>query len=176
MIKDKCEWNNPGYNPYTGKKSDAVDRYQDIPVLTREVLKYKLEKGLIDDIVIIGKTAVTGANQQEYSSISYMHFGKSSVCRSVDTSKWPANHTETGMVYCQDGHCLVVPTVCGNVSRISRISKTEHDIVPFKDHELWVPPQPDLLIPPMYTVPEPSTAILIATSLCAAAVVKRICR
>jgi hypothetical protein len=50
-----------------------------------------------------------------------MHFGAGRVCATVDRSAWPADRVERGLVYCEGEHCLIVPTVCGNVSRVTRV-------------------------------------------------------
>ena len=54
------------------------------------------------------------------SAIRDMHFGNGSVCSTVSRNKWAADAEERGLVYCESGECILVPTVCRNVSRISR--------------------------------------------------------
>jgi hypothetical protein len=50
-----------------------------------------------------------------------MHSGHGQVCHgTVDRSAWSATHHERGLVYCADDACVIVPTVCNNVSLVSR--------------------------------------------------------
>jgi hypothetical protein len=38
----------------------------------------------------------------------------------VTRARWTDRMHERGLVYCEQGHCILVPTVCRNVSRIDR--------------------------------------------------------
>ncbi|MBP8144827.1 MAG: MHFG family PEP-CTERM protein [Inhella sp.] len=115
-----CSWDRPGVNPFMGDVVAAVDRYRDIPAATRAKLKARLKDRAYDEIAVIHRDGISG--QAQYGAeIRDMHFGRGSVCRSVTRSKWSAQHQERGLVYCEDGQCLIVPTVCRNVSRITRL-------------------------------------------------------
>jgi hypothetical protein len=48
-----------------------------------------------------------------------MHFGNGRICRQVTRTKWLSTAVERGLVYCEGEHCLIVPTVCRNLSRIT---------------------------------------------------------
>lgn len=99
----------------------AVDRYQDIPAATRARLKARMQQRAYDEIAVITRDAVQG--QASYAAdIRDMHFGRGSVCRTVTRSKWSPQHQERGLVYCEDGQCLIVPTVCRNLSRVTRLA------------------------------------------------------
>ncbi len=99
----------------------AVDRYQDIPVDTRNKLKARMAKRDYDEIVSIKRDGING--QAKYGSdISDMYFGSGSICKTVTRSKWTNAMEERGLVYCEDGQCILVPTVCRNVSRIKRLA------------------------------------------------------
>jgi len=50
-----------------------------------------------------------------------MHFGANNVCKTVSRAKWTQKAEERGLVYCEENQCILVPTVCRNVSRISRV-------------------------------------------------------
>lgn len=114
-----CSWDKPGANPFTGDLVAAVDRYQDIPEATRAKLKQRLRARSYDDIAVIRRDRIDGKG--DYGpELRDMHFAAGSICRSVTRSKWTAQHQERGLVYCEDGHCLIVPTVCRNLSRITR--------------------------------------------------------
>lgn len=116
-----CSWDKPGANPFMGDVVAAVDRYVDIPADTRAKLKTRMKARSYEDIAVIGRDSVAG--KFNYSDdIRDMHFGSGSICRTVTRSKWTAAMQERGLVYCEDGHCILVPTVCRNVSRISRLA------------------------------------------------------
>jgi len=115
-----CAWDRPGVNPFMGDVVAAVDRYRDIPPATRARLQARMKDRAYDEIAVITRDDISG--QAQYGAdIRDMHFGRGSVCRSVTRSKWSAQHQERGLVYCEDGHCLIVPTVCRNLSRITRL-------------------------------------------------------
>ncbi|MDQ6639836.1 MAG: MHFG family PEP-CTERM protein [Pseudomonadota bacterium] len=97
----------------------AVDRYQDIPVDVRERLKSRMVRRAYDDVVSIRRDSITGRARYG-STIRDMHFGDRQLCRSVTRAAWSQEMQERGLVYCDSGHCILVPTVCRNVSRIAR--------------------------------------------------------
>lgn len=101
----------------------AVDRYQDIPPAVRARLKERMRVRQYDEFVTIRRDSIDGANAYQ-PQISEMHFGDGRVCGSVDRSRWTPQMTERGLVYCESGHCVLVPTVCRNVSRISMRPQT----------------------------------------------------
>ncbi len=115
----QCSWDKPGANPFMGDVVAAVDRYQDIPAAVRAKLKARMQARQYDEIVLITRDAITGKAQYG-SEIRDMHFGAGSICQTVTRSKWSAQAQERGLVYCEDGQCILVPTVCRNVSRIKR--------------------------------------------------------
>jgi hypothetical protein len=115
----QCSWDRPGRNAFSGDVVAAVDRYSDIPTPVRARLKERMQAREYDDIVDIRRDSIKG--KFEYAStIRDMHFGKDRVCRQVTRSKWTAKTHERGMVYCEAEHCILVPTICRNVSRIDR--------------------------------------------------------
>jgi PEP-CTERM motif len=115
----ECSWDRPGRNAFTGDVVAAIDRYSDIPTPVRVRLKERMQAREYDDMVDIRRDSIKG--KFEYAStIRDMHFGKDRVCRTVTRSKWTAKTHERGMVYCEGEHCILVPTVCRNVSRIDR--------------------------------------------------------
>lgn len=121
VLHEACSWNRPGVDPFMGDVVAAVDRYRDIPPEVRERLKARMAKREYDDLVSIRRDSIDGSAGRRYgSAISDMHFGTNQVCRSVTRAAWSADMQERGLVYCEAGHCILVPTVCRNVSRISR--------------------------------------------------------
>ncbi|MES2349095.1 MAG: MHFG family PEP-CTERM protein [Pseudomonadota bacterium] len=115
-----CSWDHPGVNPYKGRSGDAIDRYTDIPAAVRSTLRRRIEEQQPDDMVTITRDGISGKNQYD-PAIRDMHFGAASVCATVTRSKWTENHQEPAAVYCVGEHCILVPKICGNVSRISRL-------------------------------------------------------
>ena len=114
-----CSWNRPGHNPFTGDVVAAVDRYADIPAPVRQRLKARMASRSYDEIVSIRRDSIVG--QARYRpEIRDMHFGSGQVCGTVDRVQWAPQAQERGLVYCEAGHCILVPTVCRNVSRIRR--------------------------------------------------------
>lgn len=119
IILATCAWASPGHNPYQGEPAAAVDRYTDIPVTTRDKLKARMRDRRFDDFAAITRDAIKG--DYEYERLRDMHFGKRTVCTQPDRSMWSDSMVERGLVYCEDGHCIIVPTVCRNVSRVTRV-------------------------------------------------------
>ncbi|MDQ2737043.1 MAG: MHFG family PEP-CTERM protein, partial [Pseudomonadota bacterium] len=116
---DACSWDRPGNNPFMGDVVAAVDRYRDIPPEVRARLKARMAKREYDDIVSIRRDSISGRSQYG-TTISEMHFGTHQVCRSVTRTAWRPDMQERGLVYCESEQCILVPTVCRNVSRITR--------------------------------------------------------
>ncbi len=117
-----CSWDRPGAFPFSGDVVAAVDRYTDIPAPVRAALKRRMEQRQYDEIAVIGRDSITG--KARYSpEIRDMHFATGTVCRTVTRSRWAAKAEERGLVYCEAEHCLIVPTVCRNVSRVTRLQK-----------------------------------------------------
>jgi hypothetical protein len=114
-----CEWKAPrGADAFMLPVPSAVDTYRDIPAATRAKLKARMEKRQFDEFATIGKDSIQG--EYQYDDLREMHFGRGTVCTTVTRRTWTPADTERGLVYCEDGHCLIVPTVCRNVSRVTR--------------------------------------------------------
>lgn len=116
---ENCSWDRPGHNPFMGDVVAAVDRYSDIPTDVRGKLKQRMAARQYDDIVSIKRDSISG-KQLYTSGIRDMHFGTNRVCGTVTRDKWSAQMEERGLVYCEGAYCVLVPTVCRNVSRIDR--------------------------------------------------------
>ncbi|RZL40522.1 MAG: PEP-CTERM sorting domain-containing protein [Rubrivivax sp.] len=125
----QCSWDRPGVNPFMGDVVAAVDRYRDIPAATRDKLMARMKARSYDDIALIERDTIKG--QATYApEISDMHFGPGAVCTTVTRAKWTARTQERGLVYCEDGQCILVPTVCRNVSRIRRLESKPAAVAP----------------------------------------------
>jgi hypothetical protein len=117
----QCSWDRPGVNPFIGSVVAAVDRYADIPAPVRAKLKARMSARQYDEMATIRRDTIEG--KYGYSDLRDMHFGQGQICRSVSRQRWSDASVERGLVYCESGHCLIVPTVCRNVSRITRSDK-----------------------------------------------------
>jgi hypothetical protein len=154
-----CPWEAPrGAAKFTGSVPGAVDHYQDIPVATRAKLKARMERRQYDEIVDIRKDAIVGARKYA-PSIREMHFGSNGkVCTTVDRSMWTPSDMERGLVYCEDNTCILVPTVCSNVSRIDRLPE-EPQSPATPPTATAVPPAPTVPVAPPETGLQPPTAV-----------------
>lgn len=114
-----CSWDRPGHRPFVGDVPAAVQRYADIPKPVRDRLQARMAARQYDEIALITRDSITG--KHSYSpDIRDMHFGAGQVCGTVTRAKW-GDRQERGLVYCESSHCVIVPTVCRNVSRITRL-------------------------------------------------------
>lgn len=116
---DSCEWRAPAGDPFRGDVPGAVDDYGGIPARTRARLKARMQKFDYDDIVSIRRDAIEGRYRYGPELLD-MHFGQRRICGKVTRQSWQPEHEERGLAYCEDAHCVVVPLVCRNVSRIIR--------------------------------------------------------
>jgi len=154
-----CSWDRPGVNPFMGDVVAAVDHYSDIPAATRAKLKARMERRDYDEIAVIERDRITGMAQ--YSpEITSMHFGQGSVCKTVSRAKWTDKMQERGLVYCEDGQCILVPTICRNVSRIRRTADAPLTIAPAAGNAPGpeTPDQPLAFDPPGAGTPTPPGA------------------
>jgi hypothetical protein len=113
---DNCSWDNPGINPYTGTVVEAVSHYN-LNKEAKEEILLKLSHHSFDDSVIIDKDSIEGS--KSYTNVREMHFGANKICHSVSRTKWKGRQ-ERGLVYCSGDQCIIIPSVCGNVSRVDR--------------------------------------------------------
>lgn len=120
-VLPQCSWDRPGHNPYTGDLVAAVDHYTDIPPAVRARLKQRMAARQYDEIVQIRRDRIEGQHSYQ-PTIRDMHFGDGQVCREVSRARWADTALERGLVYCDGGHCLLVPTVCRNLSRIQQMA------------------------------------------------------
>ena len=120
QVIEVCDWVHPGLHPFMGNVVNAIDRYQDIPAPVRARLKERMEARQFDEFVAIERDGIIGKRKYE-PGITEMHFGNGKVCRTVTRTHWTAAMRERGLVYCEQDHCILVPTVCRNVSRIRRL-------------------------------------------------------
>lgn len=113
-----CSWAHPGANPYRGAPPAVLDDFA-MSDGTRRQLRALMTARRYTDVVTITRDRITG--QHIYSDLRQMHSGHGQVCHgNVDRSDWSATHEERGLVYCVGETCVVVPTICNNVSLLTR--------------------------------------------------------
>lgn len=156
-----CSWDNPGADPYRGPVETtvaaAVARYE-FPKPVQAVLVAKVRRLDNDAIVRIPKDGLYSPTGTA-AGLRDMHFGKDRMCSGpVARTKWTADRTEVALVYCEQGYCIAMPVICGNVSRIdfTRTPRKEPDV------RSWGPAFPP--IAPL-EVPEPGTLTLAGLAL-----------
>ncbi|MBV8605792.1 MAG: MHFG family PEP-CTERM protein [Pelomonas sp.] len=119
-VLPSCSWDHPGRDPFMGDVVAAVDDYKDLPAATRAKLKARMAKLDYDEIVLIERDRISGVAQYG-NDIRDMHFGSRGVtCQTVTRKSWAQQMQERGLVYCEGDQCILVPTICRNVSRIKR--------------------------------------------------------
>jgi hypothetical protein len=90
--------------------------YAHIPVWDRLSLAWQVRWGKPSAHVDIGQRGIVGSPAIDFGDVQGMHFGKGRRCDTVDRSQWPLGRTEPAAIYRRGNYCIVVPTVCGNIS------------------------------------------------------------
>ncbi|MYM26417.1 hypothetical protein GTP46_27700 [Duganella sp. FT135W] len=135
-----CSWDHPGRNPYRGSIVAAIDHYTDIPPAVASTLKRRMAEDQPDDQVTITRDAITG--REQYSAhIRAMHFGTASVCASVTRDGWSPSRQEPAKVYCVGTVCILVPRICGNISRVTRLQAPSRNAANYYGAPAGVTPQ-----------------------------------
>lgn len=122
LVIQHCSWNRPGQNPYTRPPAEAVDSY-DFPPQVKAELKAKMLARKYDAV-----SRITATDTEGFTNLRDMHFGKGTVCRTVDRTAW-GTREELALIYCSGDTCLAVPTVCNNVSRVDKISRMQPEVI-----------------------------------------------
>lgn len=158
-----CSWDQPGHNPFMGDVVAAVDRYRDIPIDVRARLKQRMAQRDYDDIVSIRRDSLEGKHGYD-PIIRDMHFGVDRVCTQVSRQKWSAEQQERGLVYCEGSQCILVPTVCRNVSRITRLEPVAAAAAsPPGGELLFDAPGAGQILGNAPSVPDPATFALLSS-------------
>jgi len=190
-----CHWNKPGATPYRGpvmqSVSQALARYTDIPADAAAQITSKARLLQPDTLVTITRDGVESPDGTA-TNLRDMHYGKDRLCAGpVERSAWKDTHAEPAFVYCSGEHCIAVPIVCGNVSRIDYKPMISERAEPLlrpgfepeggylerpipqpiprlgfePDQRGFTPsPMPRPINPP-YSVPEPSSMALLLAAL-----------
>lgn len=120
-----CSWAHPGANPYRGDPVHVLADF-DLPDATRATLREMMQAHRTTDVVTITRDDIVGHDGAGYADLREMHSGRGQVCHgNVDRSAWSAKRRERGLVYCAGDACVIVPTICNNVSLATR--KPDHE-------------------------------------------------
>jgi hypothetical protein len=113
-----CSWAHPGANPYRGDPLSALSDFT-MTDETRRQLRVLMAAHRYTDVATITRDAIVG--QQRYEGLREMHSGRGQTCHgAVDRSAWSDQLQERGLVYCAGDTCVIVPTICNNVSLVTR--------------------------------------------------------
>lgn len=153
-----CDWSRPGVAPFRAAgdvtAAVAVESYTDIPPAVRADLMARIRNQLEDAVIFIGPDAMTSA-QGVATHLRDMHW-RNGLCRGdVSRAGWAPGHTEAALVYCSEGHCVAVPTRCGNVARVDFTPHTRAPVATSGTHA------------PIHHIPEPGSLLLAAAGLAA---------
>jgi hypothetical protein len=158
-----CDWSNPGADPYTGGVAAAVARYGFPDAAQQEIVR-KWRRIEMDGVVVITKDGAQPLSRRFVASdLRDMHYGRDKLCvGEVKRDGWPDGHVELASVYCAGQHCIAIPTVCRNVSRIAWAPAPLPE-APFRVWDGEPPkampfPTPD---GPTRPIPAPSTLALV---------------
>ena len=154
---EQCSWDRPGADPFMGDVVAAVDRYPDIAPDVRKRIQARMVKRAYDDVVVIKQGSITGKSRYG-STIRDMHFGADRLCHAVSRARWSETAQERGLVYCDSGQCILVPTVCRNVSRITRAEVADEHIVALPAELAPELPVALAAVPPMASPASPALA------------------
>lgn len=119
-VPPPCSWAHPGANPYRGDPVHALDDL-DMPSSTRRGLREAMRAHRYTDVATISRDDIVGSHGDGYGDLREMHSGRGQVCHgAVDRSAWAPTRRERGLVYCAGEVCVIVPTICNNVSLVTR--------------------------------------------------------
>lgn len=159
-----CNWTRPGADPYRGpdhKIKQALANYN-FPATVQIELYNKIRKLESSAVMDIGRDTLT-ATKGTASNLRDMHWG-SGLCKGeVLRTQWPEHHVESALIYCAQGHCVAVPTVCGNIARVDFIARTPKmstTLEPEGSFRLWQEQVPNT----QHSIPEPGTVMLVVMS------------
>lgn len=156
ITMDTCEWTTPGHAPFGGNVPAAIEHYTEIPAPVRAELRARMERLQYDDVAEIRRDTMTGAHG--YTDLRSMHFGDK-FCRQVSRTTWTDTMVERALIYCtvDSSYCVAVPTVCRNLSLVTRVRPPVAAVPP-----IVVPTPPDqpdtpIALAPPEEVDEPPT-------------------
>jgi len=116
-----CSWAHPGANPYRGDPVAALSDFGLSDEQRAQIATQMRARQPTDVVTITRDDILSRSGPEAYTDLREMHSGGGQVCHGeVDRSAWPARRRERALVYCAGDACVIVPTICNNVSRVSR--------------------------------------------------------
>ncbi len=154
----QCTWADPGANPYTGSKAEAVRKLDGIPAGTRERLAELVAARVGFRQVVVTRDQIDAGRLVDLQD---MNFGAGRICPGlVDRSMWGVNHQEMALAWQEGKHVVLWFARCGNIARAidpkarPSIDQLKEDAEAIKARGMQV-------------VSEPGTLAMIAASLIA---------
>jgi hypothetical protein len=159
-----CDWTNPGVDSFRDGGRDLGDAISRLPIdyIDKIQLKKLVANQNYTEIATITQEGIEGF-LASYTNLRYMAFGKNKVCKNV-TMKWEPSRVERGLIYCTPNACIIIPTVCNNISLVDRHLKKAFEL-PEKPRTKDV--QPEKEEKKVRYVPEPSSSLLVSIALIA---------
>lgn len=115
-IRTGCKWGKPGANPFKGDRLSAL-LVEGVDPESAKELASRIERGLSDGEVIFSNTSIRErSGDLEFVNNYAMAFGNS-VCFNTKTN-FEIGHYELAALYRHNGYYIVVPYVCGNITRL----------------------------------------------------------
>lgn len=111
-----CNWDNPGHDPYTNTVSAALSQFS-IPAAHKNVIEAQIKAGANTGMVFITKDGLVSPDRN-LSTFMMMTFGKNKMCYGVERTRWADSHYEPAKLYCSGDYCVMIPTVCGNITQV----------------------------------------------------------
>lgn len=165
-MTDTCSWDSPGHNPFTGDVAAAVYRYKEIPRSIADRLSARMAKQQYDDVAKITRDQIKG--EARYTDLRRMHFGKRSVCAgAVSRTKW-GSRVERGLIYCEETHCIIVPTICNNVALVTKVppAARARSAPPVAEPPALLPADPEAeVVGPGFVIQMPAQVLVPGPSL-----------
>lgn len=118
-----CRWDRPEALAFKGSVAAAIDRYEDLPAATRDLLKARVKARSYDDVVRIERDRITGLVAYA-PHIRDLVTGSGTLCQAVTRSPWSGSAVARGQVYCEGGACIVVISPGRHVGRLERLTTT----------------------------------------------------
>jgi hypothetical protein len=150
-----CDWSKPGAAPYRGQSVETALAAYDMPEHARAEIAGKVKTMLEDGIALITRDKITSP-QGSVWGLRDMHWSGGMCTGPVSRQGWAADRVEAALIYCSGPHCIAIPVVCGNVSRIEFAPRQRHE----PELRNW-----DGRPVQVRTVPEPGTLLLSLLAL-----------
>lgn len=166
-----CDWTEPGSNPTGVDAATAIGRLPGLPDDVRVQLQHMARHGYGWRQVVVRRDSIDGGALVDLRDMTFGPQGR--VCvGAVDRSRWPADRVERGLVYQVGPYAVVWMSVCRNVARVTDTTLPAPVVTAREAHAARIRSAgqaggsvgPGLRMPAQ-SVPEPSTAALLAAAV-----------